>query len=475
MVCLARFFMYTCIPRQKSLVRPTRAGKPFAPFPFPVRLFGERRVVEKESHMKKLLSLVMAMMLVFALAACGGAASSAPPPAESTAPAASVAEPASTGGTDTPAEPAGAGISKEEIKIGVLHILDPSDQGYTYNHDLGTQYMCEQLGIDYDTQIVNKFNINDQDVAATNAALNEMVEAGCHIIFATSFSYGTQVAELAKQVPDVQFCHATGTDAHTAGVDNLHNYFAKIHQARYLAGIAAGLKAAEIGNNKMGYVGAFPFAEVISGFTSFYLGAKSVNPDVTMEVIYINSWGDAIKEREVAETLIGQGCGVLSQHSDGVAPALAAEEAGVFHVGYNNDMTVPAPNASLLSARINWGMYMTEAVQHMLDGSAIPVDWSHGINGYSDGAAFLSPLNEAIAAPGTMDAINAAIAELEGGKMVFSGHLLAPDGSDAVITSFSGDVLYTFTGDDSSFEESPDTASAPAFNAIIQGINAPVE
>lgn len=413
--------------------------------------------------MKRLLSLALALVLVFALAACGGGTSSASTAAPASTAASTPAE--STGGSEPAA--AGAGIAKEDLKIGVLHILDPSDQGYTYNHDLGTQYMCEQLGIDYDTQVVNKFNIDDQDAAATQAALNEMVAAGCQLIFATSFSYGSQVVEIAKENPDVQFCHATGTDAHSADLPNLHNYFAKIHQARYLAGIAAGLKAAEIGNTKLGYVAAFPFAEVISGFTSFFLGARSVNPDVTMDVIYINSWGDAIVEREVAETLIGRGCGVISQHSDNVSPALAAEAGGVFHVGYNNDMTEAAPKASLLSARINWGIYMTYATQCMLDGATIPIDWSEGID---TGAAYLSPLNEAIAAEGTQAAIDEATEAIKGGLMVFSGHLLAPDGSDAVITSFEGDTIYTFEADDSAFPESAEV-SAPAFNAIIEGIN----
>lgn len=418
--------------------------------------------------MKRLLSLTLALVLVFALAACGGSASSAAP-AESTPPAESTAPAESTGEASEPAA-SGAGIAAADLKIGVLHILDVGDQGYTYNHDLGTQYMCEQLGIDYDTQIVNKFNIDDQDAAATQAALNEMIAAGCNLIFATSFSYGSQVVEIAKENPDVQFCHATGSDAHFSDLDNLHNYFAKIHQARYLAGIAAGMKAAEIGNNKLGYVGAFPFAEVISGFTAFYLGAKSVNPDVTMDVMYINSWGDPIVEGEVAQSLIDGGCGVISQHSDNVAPATVAESNGAFHVGYNNDMTGPAPKASLLSARINWGIYMTYATQCMIDGTPIALDWSEGIDGYSDGAAFLSPLNEAIATEGTMDAIDAAIVEIEGGMLIFSGHLKTADGSDAVITSFSGDTIYTFDSDDSAFEESAET-SAPAFNAIIEGIN----
>jgi basic membrane protein A len=365
-------------------------------------------------------------------------------------------------------------LAKEDLKIGVVHILDPADQGYTYNHDLGAKYMIKALGLN-ESQYIPKFNIDDQDVAATNNALQELVEAGCQIIFATSFSYGSQVTEFAKTHPDVQFCHATGLDAHFNDLPNLHNYFAKIHQARYLGGIAAGLKAKEIGNPKLGYVAAFPFAEVISGYTAFYLGAKSVYPDVTMDVIFINSWGNAIVEAEVAKTLIDRGCGVISQHSDNVAPATVAEANGAFHVGYNNDMVAAAPKASLLSARINWGIYMTYAVQCMIDGTDIVLDWSEGlVGGAADtGAAYLSPLNAAIAAPGTQDAINTAISEILGGKKVFAGALVDNAGSPSVITSFTGDVVYVFENADASYAESDVTTgtSAPSFNASVAGIN----
>lgn len=418
--------------------------------------------------MKKFLALSLALMLLLVLAACGGGGDTPASTPADDAPASVAAD-----GGDEPADaPAGAGIAKEDLKIGVVHILDPADQGYTYNHDLGAKYMLEQLGLTED-QYIPKFNVDDQDPAATADALQELVEAGCQIIFATSFSYNTTTTEFAAQYPEVQFCHATGSDAHSAGLDNLHNYFAKIHQARYLAGIAAGMKAKEIGNNKLGYVGAFPFAEVISGFSAFYLGAQSVNPDVTMDVIYINSWGDAIVEAEVAQTLIDRGCGVISQHSDNVAPATVAEKNGAFHVGYNNDMVAAAPKASLLSARINWGIYMTEAVQCVIDGTAIPMDWSHGIvEGAADtGAAYLSPLNTDIAAEGTQEAIDAAIAEILGGKKIFSGALV--DGSDApaVITNWDGsETLYTFEDESSEFEESAEY-SAPAFNVqYLKGI-----
>lgn len=398
--------------------------------------------------MKKFLALLLAMVLCIGLlAACGG--------------------------TSTPAGGDGGtgGVAPADLKVGVVHILDPADQGYTYNHDLGAKYMIEQLGLSED-QYIPKFNVGDTDTAATANAITELVEAGCQIVFTTSFGYGDTTVEQAALYPDVEFCHATGTGAVFGDLPNMHNYFAKIHQARYLGGIAAGLKAKEIGNPKLGYVAAHPFAEVISGFTAFFLGAQSVYPEVTMDVIYINSWGDPDLERQAAETLLGRGCGVLSQHSDTVTPAQAAEAAGAFHVGYNNDMIPAAPKASLISARINWGIYMTYAVQCVLDGTPIAVDWSEGLE---TGAAFLSPLNTDIAAEGTQAAIDAAAAELKGGKAVFAGALTQNGGEPAQSMNWDGsEVVYTFENADSVFLESDVAAgntSAPGFQVMyLDGI-----
>ena len=353
-------------------------------------------------------------------------------------------------------------VTSDNIKIGVVHIGPLADQGYTYNHHIGAQKMISNLGLNED-QYIPKFGVGT-DPAAVTAAINELIQEGCHIIFATSFSHQDQMIEAARENPNIVFCHATGFNAHGSGLDNYHNYFAKIHEARYLGGIAAGL-ATE--SNKLGYVAAHPFAEVISGFTAFYLGALSVNPDVTMDVIYINSWGDPPLEQQVASRLIELGADVIAQHSDSATPSIAAEEAGVFHVGYNNDMRASAPNASLLSPRIDWSIYMTFAVKSVLDGTQIPVDWGEGLEA---GAAFITELNDAIVAPGTREAIDSAKAAIIGGKQVFSGHLLDNDGNNAVITTFAGDVIYEFTGPDSSFAESTET-SAPSFNAIIKGIN----
>lgn len=405
--------------------------------------------------MKKSIALLLTLALVFALAACSP---STPAPAE---PAPAEPAPEQPAEPEAPAPEVEEGVTKDNIKIGVVHILDPSDMGYTYNHDLGAKGMIENLGLRED-QYIPKYNIPD-DTDACVAAMNELIESGCQIIFTTSFGYGNYTKEMAAAYPEIEFCHATGADALTANLPNFHNYFAKIHQARYLAGIAAGLKTE---NNHLGYVAAFPFAEVISGYTAFYLGAKSVNPDVTMSVMYANTWGDPNIEGRVAQSLIDLGCDVLGQHSDSTTPATTAEANGVWQVGYNNDMIPAAPKASLISARIDWSKYMTYAVQCVLDGQAIAVDWGEG---YAEEAVYLSPLNEDIAAPGTKEAIEEAAAKIISGELkVFTGPLLGADGQPVTITTYGGDPIMTLS-EGAVFLES-DNPSAPSFNCIIAGI-----
>ena len=310
-------------------------------------------------------------------------------------------------------------VTKDTIKLGFVHISDPSDMGYTYNHDIGTKAMVEALGLSED-QVINKFNIPEDAMCET--AINELIEAGCQLIFCTSFGHGDYALAAAMEHPETEICHATGYYASGANLPNYHNYFASIYEARYLAGIAAGLKTE---SNHLGYVAAFPFAEVISGYTAFYLGAKSVNPDVTMSVMYTNSWNDPTVEAQVARALIDKGCDVISQHSDSTAPATTAEANGVFHVGYNSDMIPAAPNASLISARVDWSKYLIYAVNAYLAGEPIATDWSQGL---AEGAVFLSPLNESIAAEGTREAIDAAARQIIDGTLhVFDGPLTDVD------------------------------------------------
>ncbi len=405
--------------------------------------------------MKKVLAILICLTMLVAMAACGtktepeaSASPSDSAPAGSTAPEESTA-------------PETEGVAKEDLKVGFIHISDPSDMGYTYNHDLGTQEMVKNLGLSED-QVINKYYIGEDETCAT--AIDELIEAGCQIIFATSFGHGDYMAEAAANHPEVEFCHATGSGAAPSGLPNFHNYFTSIYEARYLGGIAAGMKLNELGETKLGYVAAYPFAEVISGYTAFYLGAKSVCPDVTMDVIYTNSWNDPVLEAQVAQTLIDGGCKVISQHSDSTAPATTAENNGVFQVGYNSDMISAAPNASLISARSDWGIYVTYAVQSVLDGTPIPTDWCQGL---AENAVYLSPLNTDIAAPGTQDAIDKAGAAIISGDLhVFAGPLSGTG------TDFDGNPVPIDIPEGEWFHESEEQ-SAPSWFYIIDGINVP--
>lgn len=347
----------------------------------------------------------------------------------------------------TPAPPpAGDGVTLDNIKLGFVHITDPSDMGYTYNHNLGTEKMQRELGL-RDDQIINKFNTPED--AECEAALRELVEQGCHIIFATSFGFEDYVMTVAAEFPDVEFCHASGYQCALSDMPNTHNYFGKIYQARYLSGIAAGLKTE---NNQLGYVNAFPFAECIQGFTGFYLGAKSVNPDVKMKVMNTWSWNDPQKEAQAAKSLIEMGCDVLGQHCDSTAPATAAEAEGIFHVGYNSDMIDAAPNATLTSAIWDWSRYLELAVTNYVEGKAIPKDWGEGLK---EGAVDISRLNEALIADGTAEAIEEARAKILSGDWdVFTGPLVNADGEVVVA---EGDTYI-------------EPASSPAWEHILEGI-----
>jgi basic membrane protein A len=382
------------------------------------------------------MALVMSLTMLTGLAGCGEPAASSG---------------GASSGTNTVAA---TGVTKDTIKVGFVHISDPSDMGYTYNHDQGTQKMQAALGLS-DDQIISKYNVPEG--AECDTALRELVDAGCNIIFATSFGFEDYVKEIAAEYPEVQFCHATGYQAASSGLSNFHNYFASIYEGRYLAGIAAGLKTE---TNKLGYVAAFPFAEVISGYTAFYLGAKSVNPDVTMEIMYTNSWNDPTVEAQVAKALIDRGSDVISQHSDSTAPATTAEENGVWQVGYNNDMISAAPNASLVSARIDWSVYLTEAVNAVIDGDKIPVDWCKGI---ADEVVYLSPLNSSIVAAGTQDAIDKAATGIRNGEIkVFAGPLVG-EGVDLDNKPVSIDIP---SGE---YYKEQEAASAPSWNYVVTG------
>lgn len=270
-------------------------------------------------------------------------------------------------GNDTTAESTGLfpAVAKEDLKVGVVHITDPAEgTGYTYTHDLGIQGMQKNLGLD-DSQIIRKNNVDDTDATAIRTALEECVEEGCQIVFATSWGYMDYVEEIAEEYPDVLFAHGTG---YKSNGKNFINYFGKINQARYLSGIAAGMKTT---SNKIGYVAAQnnENGEVTSGIDAFAMGVESVNPDAKVYVKVTGSWFDPEGEGQAAKSLIDMGCDVIAQHCDTANPATEAEKAGVFAVGYNSDMAQKAPGATLTSVMWDWSVFYTEAVQKVIDGT----------------------------------------------------------------------------------------------------------
>ena len=367
------------------------------------------------------------------------------------------------------AEDEGKGIAKEDLKVGVIYIGD-ENEGYTAAHMKGIDEMEEKLGLD-DSQIIEKTLIGEDEGCYDAAA--DLADQGCQIIFANSFGHETYILEAAGEYPEVQFCHATGTQAASSGLSNMHNYFTNIYEARYVSGVVAGLKLNEMIEDgtvkedacKMGYVGAFPYAEVISGYTAFYLGAKSVCPSVTMEVKYTNSWASFDLEKECADALISDGCVLISQHADTTGAPTACEAAGVPCVGYNISMIATAPDQALTSASNNWGIYMTYAVQSVLDGTEIPADWCKG---FSDGAVLVTELNDKAVAPGTKEKVEEVEAKLASGEL----HVF-----DTSTWTVNGETLDTYKKDGSDIEYISDGyfhesefASAPAFDILIDGI-----
>ena len=303
--------------------------------------------------MKKLLSILLAGAMVLSLAACGGDTGT------------STSEPASASTCTSESASATGGIPKDEIKVGVIHLSDPAEgSGYTYTHDQGIIGMQQNLGL-ADDQIVRKISVDDTDAAAVETAITECIEEGCNIIFATSWGYMDTCEALAEEYPDVIFSHGTGYKSNDT---NFNNYFGRIYQARYLSGIVAGMKTQ---SNKIGYVAAMgqENGEVTSGCNAFAMGVASVNPDAQVYVSVTNSWFDPEGEKQAAERLIAEGCDVIGQHCDTPNPQTAAEEHGVWGVGYNSDMTKDAPGATLTSVMWDWSVYYTKAVQNVIDGT----------------------------------------------------------------------------------------------------------
>ena len=308
-------------------------------------------------------------------------------------------------------------VPKEEIKVGFVYIGDISDGGYTMAHHNGTLAMQEALGLS-DDQIIIKRNVPEN--SDCEIALMELVEQGCDIIFGISFGYMEYMADLAEQYPDVIFSHCSG---YMSNDTNFNNYFGRIYEARYLTGIAAGLRTE---NNHLGYVAAMQTPECIYSMNAYFLGARSVNPDVTMDVTFTNTWYDPTIERQAAIALLDRGVDVLAQHQDTTNPVAAAEERGVWACGYNADMTEAGPNAHLTAPIWNWGAYLTDAVQKVIDGT-----WTseNVLMGMAEGMVDISPLTKNVA-EGTAEAVEAARASiLDGSFGVFVGPIYDNEGT----------------------------------------------
>ena len=363
-----------------------------------------------------------------------------------------------------------------DFKIGFILLHDEAST-YDANFINAVKKVQGVLGLT-DEQIVYKKGIPESNECYEAAC--DLVDAGCDIIFADSFGHESHLIEAAKKYPDVQFCHATGTMAHTAGLDNFHNAFASIYEGRYLAGVAAGLKLNEMiekgeitaAQAKMGYVGAFTFAEVISGYTSFYLGAKSVCPSVTMEVQFTGSWYDEIKEKDAATALINNGCVLISQHADSMGAPSVCEEKNVPNVSYNGSTSESCPNTFIVSSRIDWAPYYLYIIKNFCQGKDIAVDWCGGAE---EGSVVLTGINENAAAKGTYDKLVEVAAKLKSGEIkVFDTDTFTVDGKK--LTSYKADVdtdpAYTPDTEvikDGYFHES-EYRAAPYFDVRIDGI-----
>ena len=397
--------------------------------------------------MKKVLCVILAMMMLFALLA--GCASSGKKEEASSA---------------------------SGVKVGFIFLHDENST-YDKNFMDAAKAVQQKLGLT-DDQVILKTNIPESSDCYEAAA--EMVDAGCSLVFADSFGHESFMMQAAEEFPDVQFCHATGTQAHTANLANFHNAFASIYEGRYLAGIAAGMKLNEMidagkitaDQAKMGYVGAYPYAEVKSGYTSFFLGVRSVCPTATMEVMFTNSWFDIALEKEAANALISDGCVLLSQHADSEGAPKACEEHGIPDVAYNISTISMGPNTALISSKINWEPYIEMIIKAVMEGKEIPTDYCLS---FADDGVQLTELNSKVAAAGTQEAIDAAKADIIAGKLhVYDTSTFTVNGEN--LTSYLADVDSddSFTPDtevisNGYFHES-EMRSAPYFDIDIDGI-----
>ena len=410
----------------------------------------------------KLISIVLALvMVIVAFAACGGSKGGSE---DASGKAADV--------TGANAE-AGSEAADADFKVGFIFLHDENST-YDLNFINAAKEACEKLGVEY----LLKTGIPEGQECYDAAA--ELVDEGCNFIFADSFGHEPFLLQAAKEFPEVQFCHATGTQAHTAGVANYHNAFASIYEGRFLGGVAAGLKLNQMieegtitaDQAKVGYIGAFPYAEVKSGYTSFFLGVRYICPTATMEVTFTNSWYDPTLEKEGATKLISRGCVLISEHADSMGAPTECEANNIPFVFYNGSAADACPNTFIVASRINWAPYMEYAMGCVAKGEAIDVDWTGTI---ATESVLMTDINEQAAAPGTAEKLAEIKAMLENGSLkVFDTATFTVNGQ--TLTEYLADVddMGDFQPEtqviaDGEFQESI-FRSAPYFDIDIDGI-----
>ena len=368
------------------------------------------------------------------------------------------------------------GIAKEDIKLGVITLHDELST-YDKNFIDAAKEAAANMGLTED-QIKIVSGINEEEVCYDTAA--ELAEDGYNIIFADSFGHEDFMIKAAKEFPEVEFCHATGTTAHTENIANFHNAFASIYEGRFLAGVAAGMKLKQLqdeGKLKgetplMGYVGAYPYEEVKSGYTSFFLGAKSIVPDVQMKVIFTQSWYNEELEKTAAKSLIAANCDLISQHADSWGAPTACEEAGIPNVSYNMATVEHCPNTYIAASRINWVPYFEYIIGQRIAGEPIDTDWTGNIE---TGSVELISVNEQAAAPGTVEKVEEIKQKLLNGEVkVFDTATFTVNGETLTTAMANVDADDAYTPDteaiaDGYFHES-EFRSAPYFGIDIDGI-----
>ena len=421
--------------------------------------------------MKKIMALLLAFLLIFGLCSCGGSSNGGGD------------EPSPTPASDDEPE------KTEKVKVGFIYLHDEQST-YDLNFMRSAKEVCEAEGVEY----IQKVGVNEDSACLT--AAEELVDAGCTLVFADSFGHQPYMIEAAKEFPDVEFVSATGDRAWTEDIPNFHNAFASIYDGRYLAGVVAGMKLNEMIENGeftaeealIGYVGAKPYEEVYSGFTSFYLGARSICPTARMEVTFTGEWYDETLEKEAAQRFIDRGAKLISQHADSMGAPTACENAGVPNVSYNGSTIDACPNTFLVSSRINWTPYMTYIVQAVKAGKSFDTDWCGTL---ATGSVALTDINEKACAAGTAEKLEEVRQQLMSGEIhvydtsTFTVTYVDPDtftntsatmDADGHVTSYMANCVFddAYTPDTEVVEDGyiheSEVRSAPYFYLLIDGI-----